>query len=125
MLEYNKNFIPLAKNLRKDMTPQERKLWYTFLKTYPVRFQRQKTIGNYIADFYCAKAKLIIEIDGGGHYEEEQIQKDKTRTDFFNSININVIRFTNNEIDNNFYSVCSFIDETVASAPSDEGAVTK
>ena len=100
MLEYNKNFIPLAKNLRKDMTPQERKLWYTFLKAYPIRFQRQKTIGNYIADFYCAKAKLIIEIDGGGHFEPEQIQKDKTRTDFFNSININVIRFTNKEIDN-------------------------
>ena len=125
MLEYNKNFIPLAKNLRKDMTPQERKLWYTFLKAYPIRFQRQKTIGNYIADFYCAKAKLIIEIDGGGHFDSEQIQKDKTRTDFFNSINIKVIRFTNKEIDNNFYSVCNFIDEIISSAPSDEGAVTK
>ena len=66
MKEYNKSNIPLAKALRKNMTPWERKLWYDFLRNYPVRFQRQKAIDNYIADFYCAKARLIIELDGGG-----------------------------------------------------------
>ena len=65
MKPYNKSNIPLAKNLRKNMTPWERKLWYEFLRDYPIRFQRQKSIGKYIVDFYCAKAKLIIELDGG------------------------------------------------------------
>ena len=71
MKDYNKENIPLAKTLRKNMTPWERKLWYDFLRYYPVRFQRQKAIGNYIADFYCAKARLVIELDGGGHYTAE------------------------------------------------------
>ena len=68
MKPYSKSNIPLAKDLRKNMTPWERKLWYDFLRSYPVRFQRQKAIGNYIADFYCAKARLIIELDGSGIY---------------------------------------------------------
>ena len=68
MKEYNKVNIPLAKTLRKNMTPWERKLWYEFLRSYPIRFQRQKAIGNYIVDFYCAKVGLVIELDGGGHY---------------------------------------------------------
>jgi len=63
--EYNKNNILLAKELRKNMTPWERKLWYEFLRFYPIRLQRQKAIGNYIADFYCAKARLVVELDGG------------------------------------------------------------
>ena len=71
MKDYNKENIPLAKTLRKNMTPWERKLWYDFLRYYPVRFQRQKAIGNYIADFYCVKARLVIELDGGGHYTAE------------------------------------------------------
>ena len=80
MKDYNKENIPLAKVLRKNMTPWERKLWYDFLRNYPGRFQRQKAIGNYIADFYCAKARLIIELDGGGHYTTEQRIKDEQRT---------------------------------------------
>lgn len=75
MKNYNKDNIKLAKNLRKNLTPWERKLWYDFLRTYPVRFQRQKTISNYIVDFYCARARLIIELDGGGHYEESKKKK--------------------------------------------------
>lgn len=81
MKEYNKSNIILAKTLRKNMTYWERKLWYNFLRNYPIRFQRQKSIGNYIVDFYCAKARLVIELDGGGHYSELQMQKDKIRTD--------------------------------------------
>ena len=67
MKAYNKENISLAKALRKNMTPWERKLWYEFLRSYPLRFQRQKAIGNYIADFYCAKARLVLELGGGGH----------------------------------------------------------
>ena len=71
-LEYDRRLIGTAKALRKNLTPKERKLWYEFLNKYRVRFQRQKVIGHYIADFYCASAKLIIEIDGSGHYTDEQ-----------------------------------------------------
>ena len=67
-LSYKCDNIPLAKTLRKNATPQEKHLWYDFLSTYPVRFQRQKAIDNFIADFYCHEAKLVIEIDGSQHY---------------------------------------------------------
>ena len=80
MKAYDKKNIPLAKELRKNMTPWERKLWYEFLRYYPVRFQRQKAIGAYIADFYCAKARLVVELDGSQHYEPEQAEKDIQRT---------------------------------------------
>ena len=80
MKDYNKENIPLAKTLRKNMTRWERKLWYDFLRYYHVRFQRQKAIGNYIADFYCAKARLVIELDGGRHYTAELARKDEMRT---------------------------------------------
>ena len=113
MKEYNKSNIPLAKALRKNMTPWERKLWYDFLRTYPVRFQRQKAIGNYIADFYCAKARLVVELDGGGHYTEEQAEKDADRTKELESMNLTVLRICNLDIDRNFRGVCEHIDLTV------------
>ena len=113
MKDYNKANIPLAKDLRKNMTPWERKLWYDFLRNYPVRFQRQKAIGNYIADFYCAKARLVIELDGGGHYTEEQSEKDAIRTKALESMNLTVLRICNLDIDRNFRGVCEQIDLTV------------
>ena len=113
MKSYNKDNIPLAKALRKNMTPWERKLWYDFLKYYPVRFQRQKTIGNYIADFYCAKARLVIELDGGGHYTPEQAEKDRLRTKDLESMSLTVVRICNLDIDRNFRGVCEYIDLTV------------
>ncbi len=113
MKEYNKENIALAKELRKNMTPWERKLWYDFLRKYPVRFQRQKAIGNYIVDFYCAKAQLVIELDGGGHYIAEQTEKDKARTAELESMNLTVLRVCNLEVDNNFDGVCEHIDLTV------------
>ncbi len=131
MKEYNKSNIPLAKTLRKNMTPWERKLWYAFLKNYPVRFQRQKAIGNYIVDFYCAKARLIIELDGGGHYTEEQTKKDNIRTKELENMNLTILRICNLDIDHNFYGVCEYIDlevkkslpqSAVLTAPSSEGA---
>ena len=113
MKEYNKSNIPLAKTLRKNMTPWERKLWYEFLRSYPIRFQRQKAIGNYIVDFYCAKASLVIELDGGGHYTTEQIEKDKILTKELEKMNLTVIRVCNLDIDNNFRGVCEYINLVV------------
>ena len=132
MKAYNKENIPLAKVLRKNMTPWERKLWYNFLRNYPVRFQRQKAVGNYIADFYCAKARLIIELDGGGHYMPEQAEKDDYRTNELIALNLTVVRICNLDIDRNFCGVCEYVDRLVQNsllqsasltAPSSEGAL--
>ena len=113
MKAYNKANIPLAKALRKDMTPWERKLWYDYLRTYPVRFQRQKAIGDYIADFYCAKARLVIELDGGGHYTDRQTEADAVRTKALERMSLTVLRICNLDIDRNFGGVCQQIDRTV------------
>ncbi len=113
MKDYNKENIPLAKVLRKNMTPWERKLWYDFLKDYPVRFQRQKAIGNYIVDFYCAKASLVLELDGGGHYTTKQAEKDQIRTKALEAMNLKVVRICNLDIDRNFRGVCEYIDLAV------------
>ncbi|MBQ7301998.1 MAG: endonuclease domain-containing protein [Clostridia bacterium] len=113
MKVYNKANIPLAKSLRKAMTPWERKLWYEFLRNYSLRFQRQKAIGNYIADFYCAKARLIIELDGGEHFVEEQQVKDAVRTKELENMQLTVLRICNTDVDKNFAGVCEQIDRTV------------
>ena len=113
MKAYNKANIPLAKTLRKNVTPWERKLWYKFLRDYPLRFQRQKAIGNYIVDFYCAKVGLVVELDGGGHYIAEQREKDNFRTEELESMKLTVIRICNLDIDRNFCGVCEYIDLTV------------
>ena len=113
MKKYNKDNISLAKSLMKNMTPWERKLWYDFLRNYSLRFQRQKAIGNYIVDFYCAKAKLVIELDGSGHYTDEQIKEDKLRTEELENMNLTVLRICNNDIDRNFTAVCEYIDFNV------------
>ena len=112
-LDYNKNNIHLAKNLRKNATPQENHLWYDFLSQYEIKFQRQKAIDNFIADFYCHKAKLIIEIDGSQHYTEYGKRKDEFRTEILEGYNLKVIRFTNEQIDTNFRGVCQYIDKIV------------
>ena len=113
MISYNKQNIPLAKALRKNMTPWERKLWYQFLKGYPIRFQRQKAIGNYIADFYCAKAKLVIELDGSQHYSDDGISSDNKKDSYFQNQEIKVLRFPNLDVDKNFHGVAATIDFNV------------
>ena len=113
MKQYQKENVPLAKTLRKNMTPWERKLWYQYLRGYPVRFQRQKPIGPYIVDFYCAKARLVIELDGSGHFESDQIEADRKRTKELSSMNLFVYRIPNPEIDRNFPGVCEAIDALV------------
>ncbi|MBE6959376.1 MAG: endonuclease domain-containing protein [Ruminococcaceae bacterium] len=112
-MKHNYDNVEYAKRLRKEMTPWERKLWYCFLKDYPVRFQRQKCIDNYIADFYCFRAKLVIELDGGGHYDSVAQQKDEIRTSIIAQYGLKVIRFCNTDIDKNFYGVCTVIDQEV------------
>ena len=132
MKQYNPANIPLAKTLRKNMTPWERKLWYAFLRSYPIRFQRQKAIGNYIVDFYCARAQLVVELDGGGHYFPEQMQADAMRTEALEQMGLRVIRICNLDVDRNFRGVCEFLDLQVRqslpqsaslTAPSSEGAL--
>ena len=111
--KHNKNIVPIAKTLRKNMTKEEKHLWYDFLRTYPVRFLRQKVLGKYIADFYCAEAKLVIELDGSEHYTEEGRQHDEERTAFLNEYGLTVIRFTNLDIRDRFQGVCQYIDRAV------------
>ena len=112
-MHYNHRNVEYARNLRKNMTPWERKLWYCFLKEYEVRFQRQRPIGNYIVDFCCAKAKLIVELDGGGHYNPESFKEDLTRAKELECLGMKVIRFCNLDIDQNFEGVCTVIDREV------------
>lgn len=113
MLRYDPNNLSRARTLRKDMTPWERKLWHLFLKTYPIRFQRQKPLGEFIVDFYCAQAKLIVELDGNGHYTDEQTRYDRRRTDVLESMGFHVVRYTNADVDKNFHGVCEDIDAYV------------
>ncbi len=115
-LRYNGKHIPFAKQLRKQATRQENHLWYDFLSTYPIRFQRQKAIDNFIADFYCHRAKLIIEIDGSQHYSAIGMEKDQFRTERLEGFHLLVIRFTNAQIDQQFRDVCEYIDHVVKNA---------
>ena len=111
--KHNKNLLPVAKKLRKTMTKEERHLWYDFLRTYPIRFLRQKTLGRYIVDFYCAQAKLVVELDGSHHYDDLNIEKDEERTNYLREYGLKVVRIPNNEVSNNFRGVCEYIDHVV------------
>ena len=99
-----------AQTLRKEMTREERHLWYDFLKSHPLRFLRQKPIGPYIADFYCAQAKLVIELDGSQHFDEDALKKDEQRTRFLRANGLTVIRFTNRQINEHLPEVCQTIN---------------
>ena len=95
------------------MTPEERHLWYDFLRTYPVRFLRQKVVGGYILDFYCASVKLAVEVDGTQHYTPDQIQYDGERERYLNGWGITVVRVPNSDIRTTFSEVCTKIDQIV------------
>ena len=120
--KHNKSLVPFGKQLRKNMTKEERHLWYDFLRSYPVRFSRQKVLGKYIVDFYNAEARLVIELDGSQHYEPTDLQKDAERTAFIESYGLTVIRIPNNEINGNFYGVCEYIDTVVKQSLSQKSA---
>ena len=108
--KHNPALTATARTLRKEMTKEERHLWYDFLKNYPIRFLRQKVIDNYIVDFYCNKARLIVELDGSQHYEEKGLRNDQIRTEILQDRNLLVIRVPNNEVMRNFSGVCEYID---------------
>ena len=114
--KHNSKITPLAKELRKNMTREERHLWYDFLRDYPVRVYRQKVLGNYIVDFYCREAKLVVELDGSQHFEEKDMQYDAQRTAFLQKYDLSVIRIPNNEVNYNFRGVCEYIDTLVKKA---------
>ena len=109
----NNRLLPNARRLRRDMTPQERKLWYLFLRDYPVKIYKQRIIASYIVDFYCASARLVVEIDGSQHYTDDGEKHDDLRTAALESCGLKVIRFTNPEIDRYFESVCLRIDRVI------------
>ncbi|MBQ9778928.1 MAG: DUF559 domain-containing protein [Clostridia bacterium] len=111
--KHNPALIPVAKVLRKNMTPEEKHLWYDFLSLYPIRFCRQKIIGNYVADFYCAKAKLVVELDGSQHNTPDGIAYDAIRTEFLQQFDLLVLRIPNILIHKDFKSACAYIDDIV------------
>ncbi len=111
---YNNKLKERARHLRKNMTEQERRLWFCFLKNYPVKFVSQRPIGKYIADFYCSKANLVIELDGSQHYTDEGLDYDENRTYVMNQFGVEVIRFSNYDVDTNFEGVCIRIDRIVS-----------
>ena len=105
----NSKLTEYAKNLRTNMTKEERHLWYDFLKSLSVTVNRQKVIGKYIVDFYIASAKLVIEIDGSQHYEEKEIEYDTNRDRYLKSLGIKVVRYSNLDINQRFENVCQDI----------------
>ncbi len=110
---YNSALRDRARTLRKNMTKEERHLWYDFLKYYPVTIKRQRPIETYIVDFYCHSARLVIEVDGSQHYTTEGKEYDSIRTDVIEAYGLEVIRISNYEINNMFYEVCEFIDRKI------------
>ena len=113
-LNYDRKNIERAKQLRKNATPQENHLWYDFLSHHPVRFQRQKAIDHFIADFYCHSAKLVIEIDGSQHRTEEGKKYDDFRTEILEGYDLKVIRITNLQVEKNFIGVCEYINHVLS-----------
>ena len=112
MQKNNPALRQLSQTLRRNMTRQEHHLWYDYLSHYPVRFVRQHPLSNYVVDFYCAKAKLVVELDGSQHFDPEQEIADEKRTAVLGKLGIHVLRFPNNTVDRNFEGVCEAIDLT-------------
>ena len=110
---YNPRMKDRARELRREMTRQERHLWYDFLRDYPVKCYRQRSIDRFIADFYCSQAHLVIEVDGGQHYTPEGLAYDSERSAVLQGYQLTVIRVSNADIDRNFPGVCEMIDQRI------------
>ena len=111
--KHNKSLVPNAKELRKSMTKEERHLWDDFLRSYPVRFSRQKILGKFIADFYSASAKLVIELDGSQHYKEAGQEYDLKRDKYLSEYGVRIIHIPNNAINESFDGVCEYLDHEI------------
>ena len=112
-LPYDSRLNERAKELRRKMTPQERKLWHRFLKDYSIKIYKQRVIKFFVVDFYCAEARLVIELDGSQHYTEQGRAYDEERSAILNGYDLKVLRFDNLEIDQQFEAVCEVIDHEV------------
>ena len=110
---YRQDLREKAQILRKNMTPQEKHLWYDFLRDYRPRFYRQKPMLTYILDFYCPKARIAVEIDGSQHFEEDAMLYDESRTQELHDIGIDILRYTNRDVENAFESVCLSIEAAI------------
>ena len=115
----SKTILRRSQQLRKNMTKEERHLWYDFLKTYSVQFKRQVPFENYIVDFYCYQAKLIVELDGSQHYEPEEMECDRKRTAYLEGLGMAVLRISNLDVLKNFSGVCEQIDLAVKNRVSE------
>ncbi|MBQ7822514.1 MAG: DUF559 domain-containing protein [Clostridia bacterium] len=109
----NNKLLEYAKDLRANMTPQEKHLWYDFLQKYPVKIYKQRIIDNFIADFYCCKARLVIEIDGAHHYTAEGKTHDRLRTEAIERYGLYVLRFSDSDVDYRFDQVCEKINNVI------------
>ena len=118
VMEQNKKLKPISQNLRKNSTKEEKLLWYNFLRLYKPQFRRQYVIGNYIVDFYCHKAKLVVELDGSQHCEPMNIEYDQKRTLYLQSLGLYVLRLSNLDVIRQFGNVCDVIDQIVKSRAS-------
>jgi very-short-patch-repair endonuclease len=110
---YRRHLKPRARDSRRDPTPAERKLWYEFLSSHQEKFTRQKPLGEYIADFYCAQKRLVIELDGDTHFTDQSMRYDRTRTQALAREDIRIVRFTNAEVMAQFEGVCGRIEEAL------------
>ncbi|MBR4863619.1 MAG: endonuclease domain-containing protein [Oscillospiraceae bacterium] len=112
-MEKNSALTKYARKLRKNQTKEEALLWYNFLRKYSPRFHRQYVIGDYIVDFYCHKAKIVVELDGSQHYAPMEIEKDRIRTEHLQNLGLQILRFTNLEVLQQFTAVCEMIDNEI------------
>ncbi len=112
----NPKLTGISKTLRKNMTKEEKHLWYDFLKNLPQTVNRQKVIGKYIVDFYCAEVKLVIELDGSQHYTDKGIKEDQERDAYLNSLGLTVLRYSNYDVNKFFDNVCEGIEEFITYA---------
>ena len=112
-IPYDQDMTAIAQTLRRNATPEEGKLWQLYLRKYPVQFRRQKPMGRYVLDFYCGKARLAVELDGAQHFTAEGLAADQNRTSYLEQLGIQVLRFTNNDVNNRLNDVCRAIDAAV------------
>ncbi len=115
----NDKLLSQARELRRDMTPQERKLWYLFLRKYPVKVYKQRIIDSFVVDFYCASAKLVIELDGSQHYTDQGRAYDDKRSLCFAHYGLKILRFSNADVDQRFNEVCEKIHTTIQERRAD------
>ena len=113
ILPYDARLNDRAVDLRREMTPQEKKLWYAYLRKYPVKIYKQRVIEHFIVDFYCPLARLVIELDGSQHYTEQGKEYDEQRTAILEQYGVQVLRFTNLDVDRHLDAVCAQIDTTI------------